>query len=203
MSRFTNNPAIYNQAIGLSEKDKQDPIGGIKDFFTKYPLSDVRDIQDQIQRVCLIAEKGIFSRPDGRTKLMDYLEQLIFLFEAAFQLSQSFSAAFKSEMPVGRSEEELSPKHYDPHVMDLVNGINGAVVDVAQLCVIVVNAWGDKMDEYFKLPPSSSKNLVRSTRLAWVDLNNLQSMALALQNKMAKLSGMAIDMMIAEKKLTI
>src|SRR5580692_2504997 len=145
MSRFKDNPNIYDQLICLSEKEKLAPMEVVKDFFAYYRLSELRDIQDQIQRVCLTSDKEAFNQSKGRADLLAYNDKLIRLLEAATQLSEIIalpSSPQKAEIP----SPKLTPaKSFDPRIADLVKGINDFGVDVAHLCVIIVNAWTENV----------------------------------------------------------
>jgi hypothetical protein len=198
MSHFKDNPNIYDQLICLSEKEKLAPMEVIKDFFAYYRLSELRDIQDQIQRVCLTSDKETFNQSKGRADLLAYNDNLMRLLEAATQLSEIFAlppSPQKTEIP----SPKLTPaKSYDPRIAELVKGINDVGVDVAHLCVIIVNAWTAKVCDEMKLPPLGNKKSSPPSRLPPVDLDKLHSMALTLQNKLAKLAGLAVDIYISE-----
>ncbi|HET6256230.1 MAG TPA: hypothetical protein VFE32_19285 [Puia sp.] len=199
MSRFKDNPNIYDQLICLSEKEKLAPMEVIKDFFAYYRLSELRDIQDQIQQVCLTSDGEAFNHSKRRAELLAYNDKLIRLLEAATQLGEIIAPS-ASPQKATLPEQKLTPvKNYDPRISDLVKGINDVGVDVAHLCVIIVNAWTAKVCAEMKLPPLGSKKKTSSTsRFPPVDLDKLHSMALILQNKLAKLAGLAVDLYISE-----
>jgi hypothetical protein len=198
MSRFTDRPEIYDQPICLSEQEKKTPQQVIKSFLTDYRLSELRDIQDQILKVCLTSDTGAFAKAEARTNLLSYNDKLIRLLEAASYLQDWFvplAGEVKTEVLPKKS---VQVKNFDLRVSDLVRGINDVGVDVAHLCVIIVKAWTDKVcAEMPRLGPVTKK-AVPPSPLPSLDLDKLHTMALALQNKLAKLAGVAVDILIAE-----
>jgi hypothetical protein len=198
MSRFKDQPEIYDQPICLSEKDKRTPMEVIKYFFADYRLSELRDIQDQIQRVCLTSDKGAFTQPEARSNLLSYNDKLIRLLEVAFYLKDWF-------VPLANEvKAEVSPKsaatvrNFDIRVSNLVKGINDVTVDVAHLCVEIVNAWTAKFCAEAEIPAPKTNKAALPSSLPSVNLDKLQSMALTLQNKLATLAGIAVDILIKE-----
>jgi hypothetical protein len=198
MSRFKDHPNIYDQLICLSEKDKQAPIEVIKDFFADFRLSELRDIQDQIQRVCLTSDEGSFNQSDRRSTLLSYNEKLIRLLEAAFYLKDSFVPLANEVKAEVLLKKTAATKKFDLRVSDLIKGINDVAVDVAHLCVIVVKAWTEKVRTEMKLLAPPTKKATPPPLPPPLDVDQLHSIALTLQNKLAKLSGVAVDILINE-----
>lgn len=198
MSRFKDHPAIYDQLISLSEKEKQAPIEVIKDFFADYRLSEVREIQDQIQKVCLTSDDALFSQPETRSNLIFYNEKLIRLLEAACQLREVFVPAAVETKTEDPTKKLVPAKVYDDRIPDLVKGVNYIAVDVANLYLVIVRAWTAKMEAEFKLRLSNAKKPATAPPLPPVDLDKLHAMAQDIQGKLAKLSGLAIDILIKE-----
>lgn len=194
MSRFKDHPQIYDQLICLSEKEKEAPLEAVKDFFADYRLSELRDIQDQIMKVCLTSEEGAFTKSEARSNLLSYNDKLIILLEAASYL-QDWFVPLASEIKTEVLPKKAIPvKEYDMRVSDLVKGINDMAVDVAHLCVIIVKAWTAKVcAEMPRLAPATKKAAPPP-----LDLGKLHSMALTLQNKLAKLAGVAVDILVNE-----
>src|ERR1700761_713883 len=183
MSRFKDHPNIYNQLICLSEKDKQAPMGVIKDFFADYRLSELRDIQDQIQRVCLTSDDGAFTKPEARSNLLSYNDKLICLLEAASYLQDWFVPLANEVKNELLPKKTATIKNFDRQVSELVKGINDVAVDVAHLCVIIVKAWTAKVCSEMELPNHPSKKSAPIAPLSSLDLDKLHSMAHTLQNK--------------------
>ena len=198
MSRFKDHPNIYNQLICLSEKDKQAPMGVIKDFFADYRLSELRDIQDQIQRVCLTSDDGAFTKPEARSNLLSYNDKLICLLEAASYLQDWFVPLANEVKNELLPKKTATIKNFDRQVSELVKGINDVAVDVAHLCVIIVKAWTAKVCSEMELPNHPSKKSAPIAPLSSLDLDKLHSMAHTLQNKLTKLAAIAVDILINE-----
>jgi hypothetical protein len=197
MSRFKDNSNIYDQVICLSEKEKQAPLEAVKDFFADYRLSELRDIQDQIMKVCLTSEEGAFTKSEARSNLLSYNDKLIILLEAASYLRDWFVPLANEIKTEVLPKKAKAVKEYDMRVSDLVKGINDVAVDVAHLCVIVVNAWTANVCAEMKIPAPKTKKIAPPP-MSGVDLDKLHSMALIVQNKLAKLAGIAVDILITE-----
>jgi cell fate (sporulation/competence/biofilm development) regulator YlbF (YheA/YmcA/DUF963 family) len=198
MTRFKDRREIYDQVMCLSEKDKQAPMEVIKDFFDDYRLSELRDIQDQIQKVCLTSDEGAFTKAEARSNLLSYNDKLIRLLEAASFLQDSFVPIAKEVKTEVLPKITVPSKNFDTRVSDLVRGINDVSVDVAHLCVIIVKAWTANVCAEMKIPVPPAKKTIPPPPLSLVDIDKLHSMALTLQNKLAKLAGVAVDILISE-----
>jgi hypothetical protein len=198
MSRFKDHPQVYDQLICLSEKEKKAPKEVVKDFFTDYRLSELRDIQDQILRVCLTSDEGTFARAEARSNLLSYNDKLILLLEAASYLQDWFVPLSKEVKSEAVSKKAVQAKNFDMRVSDLVRGINDVGVDVAHLCVIIVKAWTAKVCAEMPALAPTTKKATPPPPLPTLDLDKLHSMALTLQNKLAKLAGVAVDILVSE-----
>jgi len=196
MSRFKDHPSFYDHPICLSETDKQSPMEVVKGFFADYRLSELRDIQDQIQKVCLTTDDGVFGKAESRSNLLSYNEKLIRLLEAASYLQDWF-------VPLANEvKKEILPKlkapvkNFDIRVSNLVKGINDVAVDVSKLCVVIVHAWAAKAHADLEMQRPSSKRTAPQPQNSYVDLDRLHSMALTLQGKLTNLAGIAVDILI-------
>ena len=198
MSRFKENPNIYDQIICLSEKDKQAPRKVIKDFFADYRLSELRDIQDQILNICLTSDEGPFAGSKARSTLLSYNDKLIRLLEAASYLQDWFVPLANEIKTEVLPKKAVQVKNFDMRISDLVRGINDVGVDVAHLCVIIVKAWTAKVCAEMPALARATKKAVPPPSLPPLDLDKLHSMALNLQGKLAKLAGIAVDILITE-----
>ncbi len=78
--------------------------------------------------------------------------------------------------------------------------INDAAVDVAKLCVVIMNAWHTKVITEMNMA-ARPKKVVSASSAPTLDLDNLQSMALTIQNKLATLANIAIDLLIKEMNI--
>jgi len=197
MSHFQQHQEFYDKPVWLSKEEEKQPIKVIKDFFDDYRLSELRDIQDQIQKVCLTSDEGAFSLAESRSNLLCYNDKLIRLLEAAAYLKDSFVPLAK-ELKTEVLPRKVTAGRFDMRVSDLVRGINDVGVDVAHLCVIIVKAWTAKECAEMPALAPRAKKVAAPPPLPPLDLDKLHTMALTLQNKLAKLAGVAVDILVSE-----
>jgi hypothetical protein len=197
MSHFQQHREFYDKPVWLSKEEQIDPMKVVKDFFDDYRLSELRDIQDQIQKVCLTSDEGAFSLAESRSNLLCYNDKLIRLLEAAVYLKDSFVPLAK-ELEAEGLPRKVTAAKFDMRVSDLVREINDVGVDVAHLCVIIVKAWTAKVCAEMPVLAPPTKKAAPPPPLPPLDLDKLHSMALTLQNKLAKLAGIAVDILVSE-----
>ena len=197
MSRFKDHPDIYDQPICLSNEQISDPTLTIKEFFANYRLSELRKIQDDIQKVCLTSEDAAFSDPKGRSNLLRYNDKLICLLEAASQLHEKLNSPNKMAISERAITASTPAKSNYKQVSELVSAINEVAVDVAKLCVVIMNAWHTKVLTEMNTAAKPKKGAPVTLEPA-VDLEKLQFMALPIQNKLAALANLAIDLLMKE-----
>jgi hypothetical protein len=200
MSRFKDHPEIYDQLICLSKQQKSDPTLTIKDFFANYRLSELRKIQDDIQRVCLTSEDAAFSDPKGRSNLLRYSDKLICLLEAASQLQEKLNSPIKAANPEREITISTPVKSNYKQVSEVVSAINDVAVDVAKLCIAIMNAWHTKVLTEMNMAAKPNKGVPASSAPT-LDLDKLHFMALTIQNKLATLANIAIDLLIKEMNI--
>jgi hypothetical protein len=200
MSRFKDHPDIYDQPICLSKEQISDPNLTIKDFFANYCLSELRKIQDDIQKVCLTSEDAAFSDPKGRSNLLGYNDKLICLLEAASQLHEKINSPNKVANPERAITVSTAAKSNYKQVSELVTAINDVAVDVAKLCVVIMNAWHTKVLSEMNMAVKPKKGVPASSAPT-LDLDKVHLMALTIQNKLATLANIAIDLLIKEMNI--
>jgi hypothetical protein len=200
MSRFNDHPDIYDQLICLSKEQIIDPTLTIRDFFATYRLSELRKIQDDIQKVCLTTEDSAFSGAKGRSNLLRYNDKLICLLEAASQLQEKFKSPNNVHKPEDPTTVSTPLRSNYKQASELVSAINDVAVDVARLCVVIMNAWHTKVLVEMKMAPKPKKG-VPPTSIPTMDLDKLHFMALNIQNKLSTLANIAIDMLIKEMNI--
>jgi hypothetical protein len=200
MSRFKDHPAIYDQLICLSKEQISDPTLTIRDFFASYRLSELRKIQDDIQKVCLTSEDAAFSDPQGRSNLLRYNDKLICLLEAASQLQERLNSPNKVPKPERATTISTSVKSNYKQVSEVVSAINDVAVDVAKLCVVVMKAWHTKVLAEMEKAVKPKKGALVNSEPS-MDLEKLHFMALTIQNKLATLANIAIDLLIKEMNI--
>lgn len=198
MSHFQHHREFYDKPVRLSKEEEKEPIKVIKEFFDDYRLSELRQIQDQILKVCLTSDEGAFTLAKSRSNLLSYNDHLIRLLEAAAYLKDSFVPLANELKTEVLPTKVATDNKFDMRVSDIVRGINDVAVDVAHLCVIIVRAWTAKVCAEMKIPAAKNKKVAPPSPLPPVDLDKLHSMALTLQNKLAKLAGIGVNILITE-----
>lgn len=108
MSHFQQHPAFFNKPIILTEEERKNPIRVIIDFFTDYNLSEVREIHQNIDHVCLTSNVPPFDDPEERDSLLSFRESEEKVMEAALLLMES--------------EPNVSPTPERPHLTVHANG---------------------------------------------------------------------------------
>jgi hypothetical protein len=88
MSEFINHPESFNEPVLLSKAEIDNPLKVLHEFFADYRLSELRQIQEEIQDICLTTDRPPFSDPQRRADHLLYQRNLIGLLEAAFILAQ-------------------------------------------------------------------------------------------------------------------
>jgi hypothetical protein len=200
MSRFTDHPNIYDELICLSKEQISDPTLTIKDFFANYRLSELRKIQDDIQKVCLTSEDATFSDPKGRSNLLRYNDKLICLLEAASQLQEKLNSPNKAANSERAITVSTPAKSNYKQLSEVVSAINDVAVDVAKMCVVIMNAWHTNVLAKMEVAAKPKKGTPVSSAPT-LDLDKLHFMALTIQNKLATLANIAIDLLIKEMNI--
>ena len=88
MSHYLNHPDFYNKPVCLSEGQILDPIQVLRDFFTDYNLSELRQINEDIKEHCLTTDRITFLESEHRENHLLYHQKLIELLEAASILAR-------------------------------------------------------------------------------------------------------------------
>lgn len=89
MSEFLNHPDFFNEPVLLSETERNDPFKVFREFFADYRLSELRQMREDIQEICLTTDRPPFSDPQRRADYLLYERNLIVLLEAAFLLAKT------------------------------------------------------------------------------------------------------------------
>ena len=124
MSLFQQHPKFFNNPIRLTEEEKMAPIKVIIDFFTDYNLSEVREINQNIDHICLTSDAPPFDDPEERDNLLSYRESEEKVIEAALILMESQGEVSSSSHPP-QPNAEADSKEFD--TMD-VNDVQDRVV---------------------------------------------------------------------------
>jgi hypothetical protein len=144
MSHFQQHQEFYDKPIRLSEEEKNDPLKVIDEFFTDYNLSEIRELNHDVDRVCLSSDAPPFHDPEERDLLISFRESEEKVLEAASILMKSQKAG---QLPgkLLRSAKALKCPEGAVDLDDLQNRVLDIQLKVAELCQIVVKAWGEKI----------------------------------------------------------
>lgn len=89
MSEFANHPDFFNEAVLLSKAERDNPLKVLREFFADYRLSELRQIREDIQEICLTTDRPPFSDPQKRADYLLFEKNLMVLLEAAFLLASA------------------------------------------------------------------------------------------------------------------
>jgi hypothetical protein len=144
MSHFQKHQEFYDKPILLSEEEKKDPLKVIEEFFTDYNLSEIREINYDVDRVCLSSDSPPFHDPEERDLLISYRESEEKVLEAARVLLENQKVGRQPGQAL-RSAKALKCPEGALDLDDLQSRVVELQVKVAELCQIVVLAWGEKL----------------------------------------------------------
>lgn len=88
MSPFQLQSEFYNLPIRLSAEQLDNPASVLKDFFTDYNLSEVREILNINAEVCLTSDIHPYEAGERRADFMHFQQKLELLLEAAFLMAK-------------------------------------------------------------------------------------------------------------------
>jgi hypothetical protein len=88
MSPFQLQSEFYNLPIRLSAEQLDNPANVLKDFFTDYNLSEVREILNINAEVCLTSDIHPYEAGERRADFMNFQQKLELLLEAAFLMAK-------------------------------------------------------------------------------------------------------------------
>lgn len=142
MSHFQQHQEFFDKPIRLSEDEEKDPIRVIENFFTDYRLSEIREINEETNRVCLTSDIPPFQDPEQRDRLISFREREEKLIEAASLLL--LSRQTNNQAP-STDESNKAPNVISDEAMalpDLQNKVVDIQMKVAELGKIVLRSWG-------------------------------------------------------------
>ena len=87
MSKFINHPNVFNEPVLLSQAERNNPLTVLRDFFTDYHLSELWQMREDIQEVCLTTDRPPFADPERRADYLLFEKNLATLLEAAYLLA--------------------------------------------------------------------------------------------------------------------
>lgn len=119
MSHFQQHPAFFNKPIRLTEAEKRDPMSVIVDFFTDYNMSEVREIHQNMDHICLTSDAPPFDDPEERDSLLSFRESEEKVLEAALILMKSQGDVSASAHPTSPDPEAASEGNDTVEVNDV------------------------------------------------------------------------------------
>ena len=142
MSHFQQHPKFFNNPIILTEEEKKAPIKVIIDFFTDYNLSEVREINQNIDHVCLTSDVPPFDNPDERHNLLAFRESEEKLMEAALILMETQSDVSPSPHPPQSSEGADSEEIDSTDLNDVQDKVLNLQNELSELRNSLVKSFG-------------------------------------------------------------
>jgi len=142
MSHFQQHPAFFNKPIKLTEDEKKDPMRVIIDFFTDYNLSEVREIHQNIDHICLTSDTPPFDDPEERDHLLSFRESEEKVMEAALILMETQSEVSSSAYPAQSKIEADGQTIEGMDVNDVQNKVVRLQNELAELSKSLVKSFG-------------------------------------------------------------
>jgi hypothetical protein len=150
MYHFQQHKEFFDNPIHLSDQEKVNPIRVIDGFFTDYSLSEIRELNQQMDHICLSTDSPPFEEPDERDRLLCYRKDEERVLEAAFVLLRNLDSAAKRPPFKNSTEKSLLPLIGEINLTDVQKRIVEIQHKVAQLCHIVTSAYGASIEKLLK-----------------------------------------------------
>jgi len=208
MSHFQGHQEFYDKAIYLSEQEQKDPTSVIDAFFTDYKLSEIRQLNHDMDEICLTTDKAPFDDPIQRDFLIAYRWSEEKVLEAAWVLLRNKPL---EKRPVAAEDPNWNRIVNIAKILnldDLQRKVSEIELEMINFVMIIVNASNELLQFDSKrieasirklkiYPPSStmaSKDISDNQQepYAILDLHDLSQRSLELQHKITKLSGTII-----------
>jgi len=142
MSHFQQHPAFFNKPIKLTEEEKEDPMSVIIDFFTDYNLSEVREIYQNINHICLTSDAPPFDDPEERDNLLSFRESEEKVMEAALILMETrMDAPLSVQSPQSDAENDLE-ENDGMDLNEVQNRVFRLQSELAELSKSLVKSFG-------------------------------------------------------------
>ena len=142
MSHFQQHPAFFNKPIRLTEEEKKDPMSVIIDFFTDYNLSEVREIHQNMDHICLTSDAPPFDDPEERDSLLSFREIEEKVLEAALILMETQSDVSPSANPPQPNAELDSEETDTMDVNDVQDKVRHLQNELKELQNSLVKSFG-------------------------------------------------------------
>jgi hypothetical protein len=150
MSYYLNHPEFFNGPVRLTKEEINDPLKVVSSFFEDYSLSEIRDHNQQMDHVCLSTDSPPFEEPSERDHLLCYRQDEERVLEAAFLLSRKSGSSAKLPPLENFPEKTLHPLIGEIDLTDLQKRIVDIQHRMAQLGLIVANAYSAGADKLLK-----------------------------------------------------
>jgi hypothetical protein len=150
MYHFQQHQEFFDKPIRLSDQEKANPISVIEGFFTDYRLSEIRELNQQMDHICLSTDSPPFQDADERDRLLGYREDEEKALEAAFLIWRNSDSSAKLPLLESSPEKALRPLIGEINLTDVQKRIVEIQHKVAQLCHIVVAAYGAGIEKLLK-----------------------------------------------------
>jgi hypothetical protein len=150
MCHFQQHQEFFDKPIRLSDQEKTNPISVIDGFFTDYRLSEIRELNQQMDHICLSTDSPPFQDADERARLLCYREDEEKALEAAFLIWRNSESSAK--LPPFESSTLKLPHHVigEIDLTDLQKRLVEIQHKLAQLCLVVTNAYSAGIDKLLK-----------------------------------------------------
>jgi len=195
MSHFQRKKEIFNKPLRLTEEEEANPILAIDEFFQKYNLSEVRQLNQQMDQVCLSTDSPPYEDADERAVLLSYREDEETVMEAAFLLWQMSESRPNPISPDPPEKSHHSSFEFD-EIQRLVKGLAEMEVDVAKLCEVIVPAWCKAIAALTERSETGAATIkpASSTSQQPLNLDFLNNTIIQVQGKLAKLTLIALSL---------
>jgi hypothetical protein len=147
MSHFQLNQHFFDEPMRLSEYEKADPLEVFDGFFTDYKLGEIRELNQQIDHICLSTDSPPFQDFNERARLLMYRQDEERLLEAALLLLRNSGSSPKQPPTENSLQNPLQSVIGEIDLADVQKRIIDIQYKVAQLCNIIVTAYGANIDK--------------------------------------------------------
>jgi hypothetical protein len=147
MSHFQQHKDFYDKPIHLFDWEKKDPLAVLDQFFTDYSLSEIREMNQQADHICLSTDTYPYNDPEERDRLLAYRKSEERLVEAASILLQNSEAVSNPADSQNAQKESKAMESAPIDLQDLQDRVLDIQLKVDQLCSVVSKAWLAKVKE--------------------------------------------------------
>lgn len=139
MSHFQQHREFYNRAIMLTPEEQQDPLPVLDNFFTDYKLSEIREMNQNVDTLCLTTDDPPFDDATTRDSIMAYRRSEERLLEAAYLL---LKRSIPADTPANPELSKEAHAKSDNAMPILAKGLTEIQVELTNLSTILETASG-------------------------------------------------------------